>query len=107
MMTVRRPHFAGLEQVDVSSKQLTDEGDIARIIAAVQQLNAAVAALQAGESGEAPALTAVAEKLQLPPGVGLTSRRCLPRAPLLPVIGETAIHSPPHAAFCFGRTSAE
>jgi hypothetical protein len=64
MMTVRRPHFAGLEQVDgISSKQLTDEGDIARI-------NAAVAALQAGESGEAPALTAVAEKLQLPPGVG-------------------------------------
>jgi hypothetical protein len=61
MMTVRRPHFAGLEQVDgISSKQLTDEGDIARIIAAV-------AALQAGE---APALTAVAEKLQLPPGVG-------------------------------------
>jgi len=66
-MTVRRPHFAGLEQVDGSSKQLTDEGDIARIIAAVEQLNAAVAALQAGE---APALTAVAEKLQLPPGVG-------------------------------------
>jgi hypothetical protein len=64
MMTVRRPHFAGLEQVDgISSKQLTDEGDIARI-------NAAVAALQAGESGEAPALTAVAEKRQLPPGVG-------------------------------------
>jgi hypothetical protein len=64
MMTVRRPHFAGLEQVDgISSKQLTDEGDIARIIAAV-------AALQAGESGEAPALTAVAAKLQLPPGVG-------------------------------------
>jgi hypothetical protein len=71
MMTVRRPHFAGLEQVDgISSKQLTNEGDIVRIIAAVQQLNAAVAALQAGESGEAPALTAVAEKLQLPPGVG-------------------------------------